>query len=89
MTGPHFAAGGTGADRRYVVHYRRTDGTEAAETMTADGCRTTWTAPEDCAAVTGIEITGGGGSSTLPVPGDVFAGMKVSVHRPGDTAGPG
>jgi hypothetical protein len=65
----------------YVVHYRRKDGTEATapfETV-GDRYRYSWTAPEDCVAVTGVEETGGGGGSVLPVPGAIFSGMTVAV----------
>jgi len=85
------ATGGPGADRTYVVHYRRKDGTEATapfETV-GDRFRYSWTAPEDCVAVTGVEETGGGGGSVLPVPGAIFSGMTVAVSPGVTVAGPG
>ena len=55
-----------------LVHYRREDGTEETAVMNPDGYGGwVWTAPEDCAAITGISEVGGGGGQGL---GEVTGG---------------
>jgi hypothetical protein len=79
------ATGGPGAGRTYIVHYRREDGTEAsgqAEPNARGGF--SWLAPEDCAAITGIEETGGGGGRDHPG----FGGGESASARPGSAPAP-
>jgi hypothetical protein len=89
---PDTATGGPGADRTYIVHYRRTDGTEASGQAEPDEHGGfSWLAPEDCAAVTGLTEAGGGGAgrelrTLVPAGPAVLAGMRVTV-RPGTRGG--
>jgi hypothetical protein len=54
----------------YMVHYRRKDGSEASGPIGRDGHGgLSWSAPEDCAAITGITELAGGGQAG----GDVTA----------------
>jgi len=78
--------GGPGTSCTYTVHYQRMDGTEASGQAEPDEHGGySWLAPEDCAAVTGLTVTGGGGSreSRTPWPPELtaFAGMRVTVEQ--------
>ncbi len=87
------ATGGPGADRTYIVHYRRMDGTEATAPieMTGDRGRYSWTAPEDCVAVTEIECPPAGGGAYVSVaplarpdavaPGMTFTFPEAATER--------